>query len=1510
MSAYSFEDYSARRNDWALRNKSVVQIGTHHPLNNPNRPEFMSSGSAARALFRHAYGNLTGQTGNPQSYWNALQDSASIVARDKSEESNRDGLRSREVVMALGSSDDDVTPEQLEGGYLSAMSRQSLYANLSDGFTRTEKESIVNHLTARAIGEATGSAGDVRPARGAIGREAERAAQSDSYKMLLASVSQIWNTTRANPIDDRAVDFDNLDDTGIVEQAELVEATRLRKTQNVVKSFADSYLLDQVDEIASNNRMSRNLTNGVVVMESAEEAAVMKALLDWTVKKSQENGGALPSLEEIKHDLRHSENSVYKSFTETKVEVIQTRVAQSTAVVEGLIALSDVNYLDNNLAKATKTVQDDRAAGNHRPGLDALKAHLTATSGLSEAAVETGMAAFKESLDENPDLAVATAALQDSLGDQKVSNAVMESGLAAYEKGFEDKIAAEHAKITDGYKALLNNDQVRGALTEQLRQENVLANKRAAEAAEAAETKAANGEAEASRSQGAESDKGESIALRMNSDDLKEAGRDLRMRRDRTGRVLPTAIPHTAEVAKLAALHVRELTYDNSKSARQGGEWVKFGSTIRKQEQLFSNAQDTVDYNRFLDKSNKFSALRATVIDGASFYKNDDAIKARVEALHEDNRAIEKAARNGDPIKDGENRLYPAAIMIGKNTTKETGLGGPQKAVLDKAAELGIPVVDLTVTFARTNMREAGADGDDMRRVSKNEMSYVVSKEIPNPALREGEPRSVTVTAFMKSDEGQKAVDLAMRTGDFGHKDVLPRTLNLSVDLSNKDQAERDAAVAEMKNRFKNTEVTDKSVVARVDLRSAAFDDTTDRKNAAEIMEGRGPVEATSIDVTVDIRAREAAQRQYLLDATRDAFTRTDLPPKTVTVTAELESKNFTERNRARDMMQGAVVLVDGKANSKNGELNESQGRMIRWQFLVDAAHNVEVFGYGVGTGARDFNANQLIRQAFDQGKLREIYDDNGRMVENHGPAYTMAKVQANNKEEAARKAIELNDKANQDTYVERAAPVQSDYARLMLHHMHIDRDSQKVASLAKIDANVGDLFEVAKARADGGRSLAPEVREKYRDIAKAIPADTFSIDSVEQIRKIAYASSQARAGLVISGVSKKDGTNTSIEFDAPAAKSGPLVKNGSRDLDDGTKNVLMVGGSRKPTEAQVAAIDESVKSLAKNGFGVVTVFGNKANEAVIDAALRHDAKLTVITPRSRMVQDFSSEERAVLSRVLSHKDGVVIGKYEVDQGRQPAGQESEANRSKRLSRDDGRRERAAYQIGSDMSQAVILTKAKETERVVYEVAKMGQTKPVATLPAYEIADTGNRLLTVPFESARSTRVIGTTVSASFSSAMNTEADAERGALRDNASIWQSKRESDPLVNVHQKGEISVQWHDPAAHMKTRGTVEGFVNDWAEKVAKGEERGMVNPEIRNERDLARARNIDTEVKNYALEARTDGLVTDESDRDVQAVSDYREVEDRMIEALDNKRREIANQNIQPATKRVVGGREM
>jgi hypothetical protein len=1409
MSAFSFEEYSKRRGEGFLRNKSIVQIGTFHPLNNPNRPEFMSSSSAARALFRHAYGNLSGQVGDRATYWNNLQEQAALGIRNPENEQRRDLSRSREVVVAMNATDDDVSPEQLEGGYLSAMARQSLYAGLSDNFTRTEKEKIITHLTARAIGEATGNTGEVRPARGAIGREAETAAQSDSYTMLVASVSQIWNTTRSNPIDDQRVDFDNLDDDQIVEQAEMADASRLRKTRNVVQSFADSYLLDQVDEVVGNDRNPRSMGNAVVVMETADEAAVMKALLDWTARKSQENGGELPSIEEIRHELRTAEDSVYKQFTEGKTQVIRNREVKSTAAVEGLLALSDENYL----AKSLKAVREGSA-----------------------------------------DLTPA-------------------------------QIAEKEAKVVERYQGILANGEIRNMLMARLSEERVRLNGMSPEEKAAADKRVqGNGRG-------------------LLSDDLQELNRDLRANRDRSGNAT-RPIPHTAEIAKLAALYVSELNFDTSKSAREGGEWVKFSNYNYTQKPIFSSPSEEQNVNRTFDRSNPFSALRATVIDGTPFYKNVDAIKDRVAALHADNRLIEQAARDRKPMMDGDTRLYPAAILVGNNSSqKMNGLGAPQKAVLESAEQLGMPVVNLTVSYNRAALKEASTDGEEMRRLYKNEMSYVVSKTLPNPALREGEPRSVTVDAFLKSDEGKPAIDLALRQGEFGHRDVLPRSMTLTVEKPYHENTidlmgERHDAEESFKSFSNSKWNEDGSVLtATIDLRDSKNPEIA---KAMELLNGNTDHSPTKMSVTVDLLAKDAASRQNHINVMRDAFSRTNLPAQTVTVSADLMSKDSAERRRARDMMQGSVVLVDGYAtNAKSREVNESQGRMIRWQALVDMARNVEVFGYGVGSGARDYNASQLIRQAADQGKLREIYDDTGRPLENHSEAYAKAKGLANNKEETALKAIQLDDK-NNESYVNPNPTMKHAYTRLLIHHMHIERSASQISSLSKIDATVKDLFDVAAARHDGGRSLDAETRERFKGIAKAIPADTFALESVEQIRKIAHASSQARLGMLRS----KDSV---LEFDAPAAKSGPIVKNGTRSLDDGTRNVLMVGGEGKPTEAQLKAIDDSVKAVAAKGFGVVTILGSKANEAVVDAALRHDAKLTVVTPQSNMVRKFQPEERAVLARVLDHKDGVVIGKYEL--GR--ADPIQALNDGARNQKPTPVQERAAYQIASDMSDAVVLTKAKETERVVYEVAKFGQNRPAATLPAYEIADTGNRLLTVPFETARSTRIIGTAVSASFSSSMNTEADANRTALRDNASIWMSKREANPLVNVHEKGEVTVQWHDPAAHMKTRGTVESFVEDWAQRVAEGKERGMMNPEIRHERDLDRARNFDTEVKDYALYAKTEGLVTDESDRDIHAVTDYRQVEDRMLESLDRRSREIANQNDLAVTpKRAAGGKEM
>lgn len=1268
MSAFSFETYNDRRKQGQLRNLSVVQVGTHHPLNNPNRPEFMTSGSIARALFRHAYGNLTGQIGNPATYWNALLEEASKASRDKDQEQRRDYDRMKEVVVAMSATDDDITPEQLEGGYLSAMARQSIYAEVSDQFSRAEKLTIVNHLTTRALGEATGNAGEARSRRDAVGREADRIADTANYKMLAASITQIWDTTRPAPIDDRAVDFDNLDDAGVVEQAETAEATRLRKTRNVVQSFADSYLLDQVDQASSLGRDERGIESAAVVMETAEEAQVIKALLGWANRKSLETDGALPSKEDIVKELRSGENSVYKDLSEVKVQVVNFRTPQSNAGVKGLKVLANPNYLD-----------EQRAA-------------------------------------INADASLTPEKRQDRL-----------------------------EQLTKDYKDVLSNGDVRKMLNAKLSEEVGTLNKLTAEENR---LKAENPELDASLTTRERTG--------LTRDDVTELRKAIRSVRDDNGQWTDKPVRHTAEVAKLASLYLADLSFDTSKQARPGGEWVKFGNYTTKQSPLFSGVEQAENVDRTYDRSNQFSALRATLIDGTAFYKNPDAIKARVGELHADNETIQRAGRERNPIMDGDSRLYPSAILIGRNEgQKMGGHSAPLRAVLEKADELGMPVVNLTVSYNRATLRESNPEGGDDRRIYKNDLSYIVSK----PAM---------------DNKGQPILD----------------------------------------------------------------------------EEGKATM-----------------------------------------VSADLMSRDRLERERARNWMQGAVVIVEGRANFPGTkEINESQGQMIRWQAMVDMARNVEVFGYGTGSGAKDYNANQLIRMAADQTKLREIYDDSGKKLDSHFTAYQLAKKIANNKVETAMKAHDLlnpgeNRKSKDNNrYVNQDEKLNTTYARLLLHHMHIGRDNAQLAQVAKVNGTVGDLFKVAEARTTGGKGLENDTREKYLQIAKAIPADTFAMESIEQIRKVGHANFQARTGMAnLQGFT--------LDFDAPAAKSGPVIRLGDRNLDDGTRNVLMVGGDGKPTPAQAKAIDDAVKAVADKGFGVVTLVGPKANTAVIEAALRHDAKLTVVMPHSPMVRASIGDEFNLLNRVADSKNGVIVAKYDLVTG---AGR-------------DTVREHNAYKIASDMSEAVIVTKAKESERAVFEAARIGQDRPVATLPAYEVADTGNRLLTVPYESARTMRTIGTAVSASFSSSMNTEADANRTALRENASVWESKREANPLVNVYERSERSIAWHDPAAHMTSRGTVGSFVESWAEKVATGQERGMVNPEIRTERDLARARGIDTEVKPHALYAQTEGLVTDESDRDIHAVTDYRQVEDRMLEELDRRGREIANSNDRAEPRKVASG---
>lgn len=1258
MPSFSFDQYNRQKDQPFTANRNVLQVRTHDALNNPNRPEFMSPGSTARDLFRHAFRTLIGQNGeaNATAYWNNLLTMSTRAARDPAEERNLRDRRSGEVEIALAATDDMLSPDQLRGGMMASMARRELYADLPDTISRREKTAVIDYLTARALGEATGTVGDLREPRGTVGREATRLLADDTYKMLAAGVDAIYTATKPDPADEMNVDVDNLDDAGLAREAAVAESTRIRKTQNVIRSFADSYLREPIDQANTVSGGEQNLQNTMFVMETAQEAAVMEAVVSWAHKKALENGGRKPSVQEIKQDFVGPEG-IRKELERYTTQTVTTKIAHSDAHIERLQMI-----INPNRALAARIEQADREEKN----------------AASMIALEAWLKADPKNTDDNFEFNYVP------------DKAAVEARNAKF---------AEEAKKQAA--EALTNPSTRALLIKAVEQQS----------------KRFNGMTEEQRAQVEKRSLEDSRVVTPR--DLGRVAAMLRATQEVDGKTVPKNLYRTAEMARVAQAFVSSLTQDRSpKAVAEKKTWVQIESRETTQRMPI-----------FGDRASRFEFMRATLVDGATFYKNTDAVQMKVRELDAQNRALQDALRSGKPQMENGRPVYPGSILIGENMTK-AGQSLPLQAVLEEANRSNMPVVRLAVTYNRSKQVEVHDNAENTIARDKS-LTYTVTYSDLN---REGKPE---------------------------------------------------------------------------------------------------------------------------------------------TKTAELFSADRDEHLRAMKALSGAVVVVEGRApNGKGGlddreTLNESQGQMIRWQALTDMAKEAVIFGYG----GKDYNSNQLIRMTAENDKLMQVYDAQGQEVEDHVSVYAKAAETANNKLETALKALDLKEpKRNRsgdvgdNYYVDRSAPLDGVYARLLVHNMRNGRSNEDVAAIAKVPGTVDDLFKVAEARADAGRSLDADTRANYQKLAKAIGADTFSVESIDNIRRVGQASSEARRAMA-----RIEDKGLSIEFDGPGTKSGPVVSIGSRgrSFEDvaQTPNMMMVGGSGTPTEAQRKAIDDSVAAAAARGYGIVTVATKGANEAVIDAALKHNAKLTVVMADSPLVSEATGDVRRQLGEVVRSEKGLVVAKYDM---LDVPGRENE-------------RERMAYGLAGDMSAAAVMVKGSANDRAVYEVAKFGQEKPVATLPAYSLQDTGNKLLTEAYGSAQSSRVIGSAISSSFYSSMTAD------------GRWETKRENEPIVTAHQRVEISVEWHDPAAHMRTAGQVGDFVGRWADSVASGRERGMINPEIKTERDLAIAMGRESAPIDMAKYAGPD------VDSEKEAA---------MHVALRAEIERAANTNRPEARKRAAGGMEM
>lgn len=295
MPSFSFDQ--EREFNYASTSRNVVKIPANHPANNPNRPEFMTAGSTARALFRHAYRSLTAEDNATRAtYWTALKDLSHTASRDPARQLIASRRQAQDVAIALAATSDLLSEPQLAGGVKAITARRELFETAPDHLTRQERLGLVRHFTARAIGEAAG----IRPKEHAIptGRLGEAITlmqKSAAFADLRDAARLVYEGTEPAPHDEFVVDPDNLEADAIDAFATQSRDTRLKRTHDVVLSFADSHLLEALGD---QDRPATAADKAVFVMETAQEALVMEQLVKWAAAHDK-----LPSRDEAKDGL-------------------------------------------------------------------------------------------------------------------------------------------------------------------------------------------------------------------------------------------------------------------------------------------------------------------------------------------------------------------------------------------------------------------------------------------------------------------------------------------------------------------------------------------------------------------------------------------------------------------------------------------------------------------------------------------------------------------------------------------------------------------------------------------------------------------------------------------------------------------------------------------------------------------------------------------------------------------------------------------------------------------------------------------------------------------------------------------------------------------------------------------------------------------------------------------------------------------------------------------------------
>lgn len=285
----------------SLENRNRVKVGYGHSLNNPDRPEFASPGAAARALFAHALSSLTsGEPGVPQAYWNELKIAASRAARDIAGEKQVRERTLSSIEIAQGALSETINDNQLTGGASAANARRDLYVSIGDRVPRSSRESIVDHLTSRALAEAVNDGNVPPPPTGDRGRLVEELTASPIYGELRDAIRLVYDNTEAAPLDETVIDIDALEDDERDVVLATNEITRTHQTQAILRSFATTTLLIDADRDQTRASGEDHLTSTIFEMETAQEALVMENVVTWTHNHVREHGGRLPTVDETR----------------------------------------------------------------------------------------------------------------------------------------------------------------------------------------------------------------------------------------------------------------------------------------------------------------------------------------------------------------------------------------------------------------------------------------------------------------------------------------------------------------------------------------------------------------------------------------------------------------------------------------------------------------------------------------------------------------------------------------------------------------------------------------------------------------------------------------------------------------------------------------------------------------------------------------------------------------------------------------------------------------------------------------------------------------------------------------------------------------------------------------------------------------------------------------------------------------------------------------------------------